>query len=87
MCAVCDEERKKHEKHHLVNYERYVKLFNYIQKSFAGIKQNITERERMIKEFRELIVLLLYYQKNKRKHNCNACLIFLLKFKIITREI
>ena len=57
MCAVCDEERKKHEKHHLVNYERYVKLFNYIQKSFAGIKQNITERERMIKEFRELIVL------------------------------
>ena len=57
MCAVCDEERKKHEKHHLVNYERYVKLFNFMQNSFAGIKQNITERERVIEEFRELIVL------------------------------
>ena len=57
MCAVCDEERKKHEKHHLVNYERYVKLFSFIQNNFAGIKQNIAEREKMIKEFRELILL------------------------------
>ena len=63
MCPICNEERKKHENHQLVNYERYVKLFNFIQTSFTGIKENIKERETIIKEYKELYILL-EQQKN-----------------------
>ena len=58
MCPICNEEMKKHENHQLVNYERYVKLFNFIQTSFTGIKENIKERETIIKEYKELYILL-----------------------------
>ena len=63
MCPICNEEKKKHENHHQANYERYVKLFNFIQTSFTGIKQNIAEREENIKEYKDLYILL-EQQKN-----------------------
>ena len=63
MCPICNEEKKKHENHQLVNYERYVKLFNFIQTNFTGIKENIKERETIIKEYKELYILL-EQQKN-----------------------
>ena len=63
MCPICNEEKKKHENHHLANYERYVKLFNFIQTSFTGIKQSIAEREENIKEYKYLYILL-EQQKN-----------------------
>ena len=55
MCPACNKE--KHNKHHLVNYERYVNLFDFIQKNFSGIKKHISDREEMIREYKELIVL------------------------------
>ena len=58
MCPICNEERKKHENHQLVNYQRYVKIFDSIQTSFKGIKQNISEREVIIKEYKDLYILL-----------------------------
>jgi hypothetical protein len=57
MCPVCREENKTHEEHHLANYKRYVQLFNSIQDNFAGIKQNIAQREKNIKEYKKLIIL------------------------------
>ena len=57
MCPVCNEERKKHEKHQLVNYKRYAQLFSFMQNNFADIKQNIVEREKNIKEYKDIIVL------------------------------
>ena len=58
MCPICNEERKKHENHQLVNYERYAKLFMFIQTSFKGIKLNISEIEAFIKEYKDLYILL-----------------------------
>ena len=63
MCPICNEERMKHLNHQLVNYERYVKLFNFIQTSFTDIKENIKERETIIKEYKDLYILL-EQQKN-----------------------
>ena len=63
MCPICNEEKKKHENHQLVNYERYVKLFNFIQTSFTDIKENIKERETIIREYKQLYILLKQ-QKN-----------------------
>jgi hypothetical protein len=57
MCPACNEERKKHEKHQLVNYKRYIQLFSFMQNNFVDIKQNIVEREKNIKEYKEIIVL------------------------------
>ena len=58
MCPICTEERKKHEIHHLVNYERYIKLFNFFNENFSNIKQTIEERENIIKELNKLNQLL-----------------------------
>ena len=58
MCPICEEEKKKHENHQLVNYERYVKLFNFIQNNFKGIKQHIKERGVFIKEYIDFYKLL-----------------------------
>ena len=57
MCPACKEELKKHDNHHIANYKRYVELFQSIQKNFEGIKQNIAEREKNIKEYKKLIIL------------------------------
>jgi hypothetical protein len=58
MCPVCIEERKKHKNHHLVNYKRYVLLFSFIKNNFVGINQSIVGRERRIKEYKKLVLLL-----------------------------
>ena len=58
MCPICTDERKKHEHHHLVNYERYIKLFYFFQENFSNIKQTIAERENNIKELNKLNKLL-----------------------------
>jgi len=58
MCPICEEEKKKHENHQLVNYERYVDLFNFIQNNFEGIKQHIKEREVFIREYTDFYILL-----------------------------
>ena len=41
MCPICDAEKKKHETHHMVNYERYVQLFNCFHNNFSEIKDKI----------------------------------------------
>ena len=56
MCPVCKEEYQKHENHHLVNYERYVKLFFYFQNN--NLKKTIIEKENEIKEYIDLFILL-----------------------------
>ena len=63
MCPICIEERKKHENHHLVNYERYIKLFNFFNENFTSIKQTIEEREKNIKELNKLSKLLEQQKK------------------------
>ena len=63
MCPICTEERKKHETHHLVNYERYIKLFNFFNENFSNIKQTIEERENNIKELKRLNQLLEQQKK------------------------
>lgn len=63
MCPICNEEKKKHETHHLANYSRYVELFNFFHENFADIKQTIFEQEKNIKDYNELIGIL-QIQKN-----------------------
>ena len=63
MCPICTEERKKHETHHLVNYERFIKLFNFFNENFSNIKQTIEERENNIKELNKLNQLLEQQKK------------------------
>ena len=55
MCPICNEEKKKHETHHLVNYNRYLQLFYFFHENFSEIKQTIVEKEKKIKEYNELI--------------------------------
>ena len=73
MCPICEEEKKKHENHQLVNYERYVDLFNFIQNSFKGIKQNIKEREVFIREYTDFYINILdlytFQYKQLKNHN------------------
>ena len=63
MCPICGEEKKKHESHHLVNYERYKELFYFFRDNFANIKQTIEEKENNIKVYSNLS-LLIEQQKN-----------------------
>jgi len=63
MCPLCIEEKKKHDNHHLVNYERYIILFNYFQNNFSKFYEKISEKENNIEEYINLI-LLLEKQKN-----------------------
>ena len=58
MCPICDEEKKKHENHHVVHYERYINLFSFIQENFSGIKETIAEKEQMIRESNNLYAIL-----------------------------
>lgn len=55
MCPVCKEEEKKHENHHVINYARYVELFNFFHENFQEIKSTISEKEHKIKEYNELL--------------------------------
>lgn len=55
MCPICKEEEKKHENHHVVNYARYVELFNFFHENFQEIKSTISDKEYKIKEFNELL--------------------------------
>ena len=57
MCEICDGERKKHENHHLINFEKYIKLFSFIQDNLLDIKQNIADIEKNIRNYKKLIVL------------------------------
>jgi hypothetical protein len=56
MCEEC-KVRHRHQEHHLVNYSRFIQLFEFIQNNFSGIKNHISDREDLIKEYKELIVL------------------------------
>lgn len=63
MCPICIEERNKHMNHHLVNYERYIKLFYFFQENFLKIKETIVEEENNIKQLKKTNELL---EKEKR---------------------
>ena len=55
MCPACKEEEKKHDNHHVINYARYVGLFNFFHDNFQEIKSTISDKENKIKEFNELL--------------------------------
>ena len=55
MCPICKEEEKKHENHHVINYKRYVELFNFFHENFQEIKSTISNKEYKIKEYNELL--------------------------------
>ena len=65
MCPICEDEKKKHtkKKHHIVNYERFLKLYNIFKNNFQCIKKSISDYELNIKELKEL-VSMLQQQKN-----------------------
>ena len=65
MCPICDKEKQKHEdkKHHIVNYERFLKLYNVFKNNFECIKQAITDKQNKIKKLKELISMF-QQQKN-----------------------
>ena len=58
MCPICDEEKKKHEDHHIVNYERYIKLFYFFRENFTSLQETIADKEQMIKESNKLYAIL-----------------------------
>ena len=60
MCPVCDEERRNHEQknHHIVNYKRYIKLFYIMRNNFEPLKNYISEKQRYINEYKNIIVLM-----------------------------
>ena len=58
MCPICKKEKKIHENHHVVNYERYIKLFYFFQENFAFIKESISDKEQMIKDSNNLYDIL-----------------------------
>ena len=58
MCPICHEEKKNHENHRVVNYERYINLFEFFQKNFTFIKETIAEKEQMIKGSNKLYSIL-----------------------------
>ena len=64
MCPICDAEKKKHETHHMVNYERYVQLFNCFHNNFAEIKEKIKKIENNIKSYNNAYVLLEQQKKS-----------------------
>jgi len=64
MCPICDEEKKKHETHHMVNYERYVQLFNCFHTNFSEIKDKIKNLENNIKIYNNVNVLLEQQKKS-----------------------
>ena len=45
MCPTCESEIKKHDNHHLINYERYMTLFKIFQDNYRGLKNKISEKE------------------------------------------
>ena len=55
MCPICNEERMKHNNHHIANYERYIKLINFFEENFANIRETISKKEKNIKEYSDLI--------------------------------
>ena len=65
MCPICEAERVKHEQknHHVVNYERFVKLFYILKKNFEPIKKYISEKKNYINEYKN-IISLMEEQKN-----------------------
>ena len=63
MCPTCFDEKKKHDDHQVVNYERYIKLFYYIQDNYKNLKKTINDKENNIEELINLN-LLLEKQKN-----------------------
>jgi hypothetical protein len=64
MCPICDAEKKKHETHHMVNYERYVQLFNCFHNNFSEIKDKIKKIENNIKKYNSAYVLLEQQKKS-----------------------
>ena len=64
MCPICDAEKKKHETHHMVNYERYVQLFNCFHNNFSEIKDKIKKLENNIKSYNNVYVLLEQQKKS-----------------------
>ena len=64
MCPICDAEKKKHETHHMVNYERYVQLFNCFHNNFSEIKDKIKKIENNIKYYNNLYVFLEQQKKS-----------------------
>ncbi len=63
MCPACEIEKKKHETHLMVNYERYVKLFYCFHNNFAEIKEKIKKIKNNVKKYNNLYALL-EQQKN-----------------------
>ena len=63
MCPACEIEKRKHESHHIVNYERYVKLFYCFHNNFAEIKEKIKKIKNNVKKYNNLYALL-EQQKN-----------------------
>lgn len=58
MCPICNNDKEKHNGHHIVNYERYKKLFIFFQENFVDIKKIINQKNDIIKEYQELNILL-----------------------------
>ena len=65
MYPVCDEERKKHEQknHHIVNYKRFIKLFYIIKNNFEPLKKFISEKQKNVNEYKNIIALMAQQKK------------------------
>ena len=72
MCPVCFDENKKHNDHQVVNYNRYIELFYYIQDNYKILNKTINEKENNIEELINLN-LLLEKQKNVFSTFFNEC--------------
>ena len=66
MCPICDEEKRKHEEknHHIVNYERFIKLFYILKNNFEPIKNYISEKQKYINEYKNMIKLMEEQKKS-----------------------
>jgi hypothetical protein len=64
MCPACDIEKRKHETHHMVNYERYVKLFYCFHNNFAEIKEKIKKIKNNVKKYNNLYAFLEQQKKS-----------------------
>lgn len=72
MCPICFDEKKKHNDHQVVNYERYIKLFYYFQDNYKNLYKTINDKENNIEELINLN-LLLEKQKNVFSTFFNDC--------------
>ena len=49
--------------HHIVNYKRFIKLFYIIKNNFEPLKKFISEKQKNVNEYKNIIALMAQQKK------------------------